>query len=91
MLATGFAVFLGVVLILAKLPRRWLLRALKHDIAIDITVTMLVLFVHWGTFAGVMAATIAGLLTSLATSGAKRLVGYIDGDRYYPGIFHLRV
>lgn len=91
MLATGFAVFLGVVLILAKLPRRWLLRALKHDIAIDVTVTLVVFFVHFGTFAGVMAATIAGLLTSLATSGAKRLVGYIDRDRYYPGLFNLKV
>ena len=91
MLVTGFAVFLGVVLILAKLPRRLMLRALKHDIAIDITVSALVLFVHWGTFAGVMAATIAGLLTSLATSGAKRLVGYIEGNRYHPGIFCLKL
>jgi hypothetical protein len=76
---------------LAKLPRRWLLRALKHDIAIDVTVSVLVLLLHWGSFSGVMAATIAGLLTSLATSGAKRLVGYIDGDRYFPGIFCLKV
>jgi hypothetical protein len=91
MLATGIAVFLAVALILAKLPRRWLLRALKFDIAIDVTVSALVLFVHWGTFSGVMAATIAGLLTSVATSGAKRLVGYIDGDRYYPGILNLKV
>jgi len=34
-----------------------------------------VLIIHWGTFSGVMAATVTGLLTSLGTSGAKRLIG----------------
>ena len=33
----------------------------------------------------------AGLMTSLATSGLKRLVGYIDGDCYYPGRIRLDV
>ena len=89
MLATGFAVFTGVALLLLKLRRRWLLRALNYDLAIDLTVTVVVLVVHWGTFSGVMAATIAGLLTSLATSAAKRLVGYIRGGVYHPGLFYL--
>lgn len=68
MIATGIVVFLSAALVLLKLPRRLMLRALRHDLAIDLTVTALVLFVHWGTFSGVMAATFAGLLTSLATS-----------------------
>ena len=89
MFETGFVVFLGVAFILWKLPRRLMLRALNHTIAIDLLVTVLVLILHWGTFSGVMAATVAGLLTSLATSGAKRLFGYIAGNRYYPGIFNL--
>ena len=89
MLMTGFAIFLGVGLLLAKLPRRTALRVLKHDLALDLAVTVTVLLIHWGTFSGVMAATVAGLLTSLATSGLKKLVGYIDGDTYYPG--HIRL
>jgi nucleoside permease NupC len=91
MLATGFIVFLGVALILIKLPRRVMLRALKHDIWIDLLVSCLVLLVHWGTFSGVMAATVAGLLTSLMTSGAKRMFGYIDHDIYYVGRIRLDV
>ena len=91
MLTTGLMVFLGVALILAKLPRRLMLKALNHDIAIDLLVSVLTLIVHWGTFSGVMAATIAGLMTSLATSGAKRLFGYIDNKRYVPGVIHLKV
>jgi len=91
MIETGIVVFLGVALILWKLPRRWMLRALHHDVALDLTVSALVLIIHWGTFSGVMAATVAGLLTSLATSGAKRMLGYMHGNRYVPGIFHLDV
>ena len=53
--------------------------------------SLFTLMIHWGTFSGVMAATVAGLLTSLATSGLKRLVGYIDGDKYWPGRIRLDV
>ena len=91
MLMTGFMIFLGLALILAKLPRRLLLRALNHDIALDLLVSVLVLLIHFGTFSGVMAATVAGLMSSLATSGAKRLFGYIKGDQYFPGLFHVNV
>lgn len=91
MLVTGLTIFLAVALLLVKLPRRTMLRLLKHDLLLDLAVTALVLLIHWGTFSGVMAATIAGLLTSLTTSGLKRLVGYIDGDSYYPGRIRLDV
>lgn len=91
MLTTGLTIFLGVALLLVKLPRRIMLRLLKHDLLLDLAVTTLVLAIHWGTFSGVMAATIAGLLTSLATSSLKRLVGYIDGNSYYPGRIRLDV
>ena len=84
-------VFLGVAAILIKLPRRWMLRALRYDLAIDLAVSATVLLIHWGTFSGVMAASVAGLLTSIATSALTRLVGYIDGERYYPGILNLDI
>ena len=91
MFATGFAVFLSLLFILAKLPRRLMLRLLRYDVLLDIAVTVLVLFLHWGSFDGVMAATVAGLLTSFATTAAKRLVGYIRGDMYVPGVICLQV
>ena len=91
MIATGLVVFLSVALILLKLPRRLMLRALHHDVAIDVLVSVIVLCLHWGTFSGVMAATFAGLLTSVATSALKRLFGYIDQDGYRRGILNLKV
>ena len=89
MLITGLTVFLGVLLILIKLPRRMMLRALSRPLLIDLAVSAITLVIHWGTFSGVMAATVAGLLTSLATSAARRLIGYDDGKRYYPGVINL--
>lgn len=91
MLETGLMVFLGVALILWKLPRKLMLRLLGHDLLIDVSVSVLVLTIHWGTFSGVMAATVAGLLTSLATSAAKRAFGYIREGKYFPGLFHVNV
>jgi hypothetical protein len=91
MLTTGFTIFLGVTLILAKLPRRTMLRVLKHDLLLDVAVSLITLLIHWGTFSGVMAATVAGLLTSVATSALKKLVGFVDGDKYWPGRIRLDV
>lgn len=91
MFTTGLAIFLGCVFLFIKLPRRLMLRWLRYDVAIDIVVTLLVLVIHFGTFSGVMAATFAGLLTSVGTSAAKRLFGFIDRGLYYPGIVRLDV
>ncbi len=91
MFLTGFMIFLGTAALLAKLPRRLMLRALHHDAALDIAVSVMVLTIHWGTFSGVMAATIAGLLTSITTSSLKKLVGHSDGKLYFPGVFCLKL
>ena len=91
MLTTGLMVFLAAALLLIKLPRRLMLHALRFDLAIDLAVSAIVLVIHFGTFSGVMAATVAGLLTSFATSLAKRLFGFIDHDRYHPGLIRLDI
>lgn len=91
MILTGITVFLATSFLLLKLPRKAMLKALKHDVALDLTVSAITMTIHWGTFSGVMAATFAGLLMSLATSAMRRLVGYIDGEYYYPGLINLKL
>lgn len=91
MIETGLAIFLGLLFLLVKLPRRLMLRMLHHDGLLDIAVTVLTLVLHFGTFSGVMAATVAGVFTSMATTMAKRLFGYIADGRYFPGKVHLHV
>ena len=91
MIASGFLVFCGIFLLLLKLPRRKFLWLLGHDLVLDITVTCVTLALHFGTFSGIMAATFAGLLTSLASSGLKRLFGSIRSGNYTPGYFKLEM
>jgi hypothetical protein len=43
---TGLAVFLGLLFIFIKLPRRALLRMLRYDLLIDLGVTLLVLIIQ---------------------------------------------
>jgi nucleoside permease NupC len=91
MFETGLAIFLGLVFIFIKLRRRTALRLLSHDMILDVSVTLLTLAIHWGTFSGAMAATFAGLLTSIGTSTAKRLFGHIQGGVYLPGLVRIEV
>ena len=91
MFLTGFAIFLSLLFVLVKLRRPVMLRLLNYDVVLDIAVTLLVLWLHWGSFEGVMAATIAGLFTSMATTFAKRMFGCIKGGKYFPGRFRLEV
>lgn len=91
MFETGLAIFLGLAFVFVKLRRRTALRLLHHGLAIDVAVTLVTLVVHWGTFSGVMAATVAGLLCSIGTSLAKRVFGYIQDDKYFPGFVYLKV
>lgn len=89
MLETGFVIFAGIALVAVKLKRSILLRLLGHSLAIDLTVTVLTLVIHWGSFSGVMAASVAGVMTSIATSAAKRAFGYVRGGQYTPGFINL--
>lgn len=88
---SGVLVFIGMLLLLMKLPRRTLLRLLGYDVAVDLAVSAVTLAIHWGTFSGIMAATIAGLLMSLTTCGLRHLVGYIKHGKYQPGYFALKL
>lgn len=83
---SGIIIFFGLWFIAMKLSKRSLLRILGRPVALDIGVTALVLVLHWGTFSGVMAASFAGLMTSVWSSLARKYYGYIQQGRYFPGI-----
>lgn len=85
----GTIVFVGFVLLGLKVPKWIVLRALAHAIWIDIAVTVLAYSLHWGTMTGVMAAAVAGLMTSVATTIGVKMYGYVKNNEYYPGYFHV--
>lgn len=86
-LTSGFIIFFGMLFVALKLERRTSLRLLGFPLTVDLAVSGLTLVLHWGTFSGVMAAAFAGLMTSVFTTVARWLVGYISGGTYHAGVF----
>lgn len=90
MISAGFITFMGVILLMAKLPYKWSLWLLGKPFLLDLFITGLTAIMLWGTFSGMMAAGVAGLMASIFTAVARYVVGYIDKGRYHPGrIFDL--
>ena len=88
-LLSGFIVFLGFLMIAGKLSLKTNLRLLGQAMWVDLAITVVAFVMHFGTFSGVMAAAVAGLLCSMLTGLLIRLIGYIKGGKYYPGYFNL--
>ncbi len=87
MFASGFVLILALAFLFFKLKRRTALWLLGHHMALDVTVTVLMTLVHWGTFTGLMAAAFAGLCCSVFTSAGRFMFGYIERGKFYPGKF----
>ena len=82
---SGVIIFIGMLLLGTKLPRRVSLKLLGHPLALDLGVSVLAYILHYGTFSGIMAAAVAGLMCSGFTSVARYAFGYIKDKRYYKG------
>lgn len=91
MFEAGVFVALGLIVTFCKVSWRWRLRMLSHPVTMDISVFALLLMIHWGTFSGVMAATIGALICSLTLSLGRRLFGYIERGKLIPGVFTVPV
>lgn len=82
---SGVIIFIGLLLLSFKLPAHVTLRALGRPFLLDFGVSFLAFLMHYGTFSGVMAAAVAGLMTSGFTSLARYSVGYVTKNTYTPG------
>ena len=82
---SGVIIFLGMLLLGTKLPRNVSLKLLGRPLALDLGVSVLAYIMHYGTFSGIMAAAVAGLMCSGFTSVARYAFGYIEKGVYAPG------
>ena len=85
---SGVIIFLGLLLLSFKLPSRILVRVLGRPLLADITASVVAYALHWGTFSGVMAAAVAGLMCSAYISLMRWAVGYVENGMYFPGKVH---
>lgn len=82
---SGVIIFLGMLLLGLKLKARTSLTLLGYPLALDFGVSVIAFVMHYGTFSGVMAAAVAGLMCSGFTSVARYAFGYIKAGKYFPG------
>ncbi len=75
MYTAGIIAFIAITIILLKFPRHWMRRILWLDIPIDIMVTALFMTLLAGSYEGMMAALVAGLIFSLTLWGMKAWIG----------------
>lgn len=87
MIEMGIIVGIGLLVTLCKMNWKWRMRTLSAPLLIDAIVFVFLIAIHWGTFSGVMVATIGALTCSLVLSGARKVYGFIESGRYIPGYF----
>lgn len=89
MLESGIVVALGLVMWFFKCSWKNRIRLLSYPLTIDITVFAALTAIHWGTFSGVMAATIGALMCSILLTLGRKAFGHMDGKKYVPGMWNI--
>lgn len=83
----GIVVGIGLLMTLVKMSWKWKMNTLSSPLLVDVIVFILLMLLHWGTFSGVMVATVGALFCSVTLSAARKLYGYIESGYYVPGVF----
>lgn len=82
---SGMIVALGLLFMFFKCSWRTRIWMLSHPLTMDIIVFVVLNFLHWGTFSGVMVAACGALICSGMISLGRFSFGYINQRKYYPG------
>ena len=87
MIEMGIIVGLGLLVSLFKMNWRWRMKLLSNPLIVDFLIFAVLTVLHWGTFSGVMVATIGAFACSLVLSAARMLFGYMVDGKYKAGTF----
>lgn len=66
--------------------RMWML---SRPLFMDLVVFVLLNFLHWGTFSGLMVAATGALVCSGLLSFGRWYFGHVDKGVYYPGVINV--
>lgn len=81
----GLIVGIALLISMAKMDWRWRLRVLSNPLLMDAIIFALLIVLHWGTFSGVMVATIGAAACSVLLAVGRYAVGHYEGKTYVPG------
>jgi hypothetical protein len=89
MIEMGIVVGMGLLITLVKASWHWRMHMLSNPLFMDALIFISLLMIHWGTFSGVMVATVGAMTCSLVLSGARKLYGHVEQGVYQPGYFDI--
>ena len=89
MFEMGIVVGLALLVSLSKMSWPWKLRVLSSPFLMDALIFLGLLILHWGSFSGVMVATIGAFMCSLVLSAGRYFFGHVQNGRYIAGKFDM--
>jgi hypothetical protein len=85
----GLIVGIALLISLAKMNWHWRLKVLSNPLLVDLIIFATLVILHWGTFSGVMVATIGAAACSVLLSAGRLAVGHYDKGTYVPGKWNI--
>lgn len=89
MIETGLVVALGLIVWWSNVGWRTRVWLTSNPLKVDIAIFTFLTVVHWGTFSGVMAATVGALVCSLFLKAARWAWGHRVKGKYMPGQWNI--
>jgi hypothetical protein len=89
MFESGAVICLGIIVWWARCSWKTRISILSHSLAVDLIVFTGLTIIHWGTFSGVMAATVGALMISLVLTIGRKCFGYNDKGKYMRGMWDI--
>lgn len=89
MIEMGIVVGIGLLVTLVKASWHWRMHMLSNPLFMDALIFISLLMIHWGTFSGVMVATVGAMTCSLVLSATRKLYGHVESGVYQPGYFDI--
>jgi hypothetical protein len=86
---TGTIVFLSLMVLVWRLPRRAMLWLFGHPLWIEVPFSFCAYALHYGTFSGMMAAATVACMCFCFVQAGRALFGYIAKGTYRPGYITL--
>lgn len=89
MIEMGLIVGIALLISMAKASWWWRMKVLSNPLLLDVIIFAFLILIHWGTFSGVMVATIGALTCSVILSAGRKAVGYYQDGDYVPGVYNV--
>ena len=91
MIEMGLIVSIGMLILFVKLSWKNRMRLLSYPIIVDLCIFTGLTLLHWGTFSGVMVATVGAMFCSICLAIGRYLFGYMENNKHIHGKLNIEI